>query len=214
MELPEVIRRIGKIENKRKIYIEAYVLSYLEQFKFEELKEGEQIILYGRKTKDISAEIYVIYGAGKRKIKEPDEAESLFADFEEVGCLNVDMWRRAEGVCEGILLGDGNGGQPLEGYYIFYEESPVMAKYLGYSHEEKIKRGLYARKDRPKDDDKEDQILPIPPVYDVIRAIVICIFIVICVIAITTVNSFEALEEFKEAAIWMSNALKEGVSGY
>lgn len=55
----------------------------------------------------------------------------------------------------------------------------------------------------------QTEVLPESPVYDIIRAVVICIFIIICAMAITTVNNFEKMEDFKEAAMEMNEALEE-----
>lgn len=222
MELPEIAKRIGKIENNRKIYIEDYVLSYLERFKFEEVEENERIILYGKSTRNTPEVDYVIYGAEKRKVEEKAEKESFFSEYEEVGCLNTDMWKNTAGMCEGILIGDGNGGQPLEGYYIFYEEEPIMGKYLSLFYEEEIRKSSYLRRNEIKEEAEgeanvqpelvalsDSYMLPESPVYDVIRAAVICIFIIICAIAIATVNSYDKLEDFREAAIQMHEAMEE-----
>ncbi len=222
MEVPEVVKRIGKIDGKRKIYIEDYVLSYLERFKFEETEGNERIILYGKRERNFSEEICVIYGAEKKNPREIVQKESIFSVYEEVGCLNTDMWKCTQGMCEGILIGDGNGGQPIEGYYIFYEKEPIMGKYLGLTYEEEIKRVPYARQSEKKEEEakaasaqaelvalSQTEVLPESPVYDIIRAVVICIFIIICAMAITTVNNFEKMEDFKEAAVEMNEALEE-----
>ncbi len=222
MEVPEVVKRIGKIDGKRKIYIEDYVLSYLERFKFEETEGNERIILYGKRERNFNEEICVIYGAEKKNPREHVQKDSLFSAYEEVGCLNTDMWKCTQGMCEGILIGDGNGGQPVEGYYIFYEKEPIMGKYLGLTYEEEIKRVPYARQSEKKEEEakaasaqaelvalSQTEVLPESPVYDIIRAVVICIFIIICAMAITTVNNFEKMEDFKEAAVEMNEALEE-----
>lgn len=222
MELPEIAKRIGKIENRRKIYIEDYVLSYLECFKFEGTEENERIVLYGKSVQNASEEIYIIYGAEKRKADETGVKEDIFSGYEEVGCLNTEMWKNAQGMCEGILVGDGNGGQPLEGYYIFYEKDPVMGKYLGFYYEEEIRKPKYLKKSELKSEEEEsgrkqaelialseNEIFPESPVYNIIRAAVICIFIIICAIAITTVNSFTKMQEFSSAAAQMSEVMEE-----
>lgn len=222
MKVPEIVKRIGKIDGKRKIYIEDYVLSYLERFKIEETEGNERIVLYGKRERNSCEETYIIYGAEKRNMRGNSEKESFFSEYEEIGCLNTDMWKHTDGMCEGILVGDGNGGQPIEGYYIFYEKEPIMGKYLGLAYENEIKRVPYARQSEKKEEEarnassqaelvalSQTEVLPESPVYDIIRAVVICIFIIICAMAITTVNNFEKMEEFKEAAVEMNEALEE-----
>lgn len=225
MELPDIAKRIGIIEKKRKVYIEDYVVSFLERFKTEEIKEEERIILYGKTQASLSEESYVIYGAAKIQNSKM-EHKNIFQEFNEIGCLNLDIWQETGSMCEGILIGDGMGGQPITGYYIFYEEQPLMGEYLSVYYEEQIKPQIHYHKN-----DKHGEEIIVPkkqaelvalsnetymertleesPIYSFIRAVVIVIFIIFCAIAVTTVNSFEKMQDFSNTAVQMNESMKQ-----
>ena len=47
------------------------------------------------------------------------------------------------------------------------------------------------------------------PIYSFIRAVVIVIFIIFCAIAVTTVNSFEKMQDFSNTAVQMNESMKQ-----
>lgn len=231
MEVPNIAKRIGTIEIKKKVYIEDYVLSFLELFKSEEIKEGERIILYGKSYISPSEESYVIFGAAKKLTHETKENteernENIFNDYDEIGCLNIDIWKDTSSMYDGILIGDGMGGQPILGCYIFYEEQPLMGKYLGIYYKEEIRKRTQTQNSKrqmeevknPKkqaelialsEDSFVEKALEESPIYSFIRAVVIIIFIIFCAIAVTTVNSFEKLQDFTNTAVHMNETMQQ-----
>lgn len=219
MELPEIVKRMGRIEAERKIYMEDYVLAYLQSYKNRKTETDTRIVLYGRKENNASEEVYTIYGAA-------ENGKEFFREYEEVGCLNLELWKKTESMCEGILLGDGSGGRQVSGYYIFYDEAHAMKEYMGYRYEEELNRKPYKRKSltetelRQKEHPSEGQAELVAlsstakeeaesPLYSFIRAAVIIIFIVFCAIAVTTVNSYEKMEDFTQAAEQMGESLEQ-----
>ena len=62
MELPEIARKTGIIDNNRIVYIEDYVLQYLEILKQKEEVKEDKYLLYGKKLNVSEREVYVIYG--------------------------------------------------------------------------------------------------------------------------------------------------------
>ncbi len=222
MELPSIAKRIGMIENKRKVYIEDYVVSFLERFKTEEIKEEERIVLYGKTHVSLSEESYVIFGAAKIQDNQTENI-NIFQELDEIGCLNLDIWQDTGSMCEGILIGDSMGGQPITGYYIFYEEQPLMGTYLSIYYEEEVKPKIHHHKNEKHGEIKaapkkqaelvalSDDIMGGPfdesPIYSFIRAVVIIIFIIFCAIAVTTVNSFEKIQDFTNTAVYMNESI-------
>lgn len=220
MELPEIAKRMGRIEAERTIYMEDYVLTYLQNFKNKRTENDMRIILYGRKEENGFGETYTIYGAA-------DNGKEFFKEYDEIGCLNLELWQSTESMCDGILLGDGSGGKPIPGYYIFYDEAQAMKEYMGHCYEEDIYRNLYKRNRLTETVTEHKQNKHIyegqaelvalsnntaeeeSPLYSFIRAAVIVIFIVFCAIAVTTVNSYEKMEDFTQAAEQMNESLEQ-----
>lgn len=201
MELPENVKRIGKIEHNRRIYIEDYVLSYLELLKEETEEENVQIILYGKSYKEVACHIFIIYGAGKEAWNEESGERKFFGKYEAVGCLDLEVWKSTAGMCEGILLGNREGGHPVQGYYIFYEDNSAMKQQLCASYFVKASKQEVLPELRALSRESEEVKASESFLFTLIRAAVICIFIIFCAIAVTTVNSFEKLKTFADTAV-------------
>lgn len=218
MDLPEIVKRMGKIEGERKIYMEDYVLAYLQNYKTNTTEADVRVTLYGKKENNASGEIYLIYGAA-------ESGKDFFREYDEIGCLNIELWKKSPSMCEGILLGDEIGGEQISGYYIFYDEAQAMKEYMGYCYEEDIHRKQHKRKALAEAESGKKQ--PVSkgqaelvalssdtqgeeaPLYSYIRAAVIIIFIVFCAIAVTTVNSYGKMENFTQAAEQMHETLEQ-----
>ena len=99
-----------------------------------------------------------------------------------------------------------------------------MGAYLSVYYEEEIKFKIHHHKSEkrreeqaiPKkqaelvtlsDDILMERTLEESPIYSLIRAVVIVIFIIFCAIAVTTVNNFEKMKEFTNTAVQMNESI-------
>jgi hypothetical protein len=135
MQLPDIVRQIGKAEEKEQVYIEDYVYTYLhglgKETGTEDLRRavGEQrtfpirAALFGHAFRRGERRFYLIYGAAsvieelENGKNEEQIREEYFGEYELIGYVNI-----------------YGGGQKLpgrkEGYYIFYEKNEPMQNYL------------------------------------------------------------------------------------
>lgn len=210
MKLPEIRKQLGKEEKNIKVYIEDYVWNYLKSFQDISsdcsLNSDAKIVLFGEKYKNELEQTYLIYGAMDFEFRndQEKETEDIFGKYQPIGCLNMELWKRDKSNCEGILIGDSNGGQPIEGINIFYETNEAMEDYLSTCYEKK--RHVFYKSEKPQNENKEkddnnEEMPSFPFLFSLIRMVVICIFIVFCAIAVMAVNSYGKINDFVDTAV-------------
>lgn len=228
IKTPEISRRVGLTDRTKKIYIEDYVVQFLKMFKDEESGDAE-IFLFGSRYICGGVEIYIIYGACENiSIKmeaygsKTDGILNGFTEQEKIGCLNMEIWRSTEDEYSGIIVGNAGGGQPVEGYYIYYDADERMGEYIGSCWKKSLgsSKKVLAEKAESCDINKESEGAelvalscdkrenPISP-YAGIRIAVVCIFIILCTIAVTTINSYDRLQYFIKAAVQTNEIIEE-----
>lgn len=153
IQLPKNVQQIGESPSDQRVYLEDYVITFLEQLtKYNEQAETP-VLLYGRREQENDQTCYFVYGAViKEESTEPEKLQSVFPAYEMIGEAYVcregeDPQRRArryEGsaVQTSLLLfiGDnqetlavilsGQSKRQLNGYYIFYDKNEVMQNIL------------------------------------------------------------------------------------
>lgn len=135
MQLPDIVKQIGKTDGKERVYIEDYVYTYLHEMgkktgagDSEKTAGGQRTFpmraaLFGHAFRKKEHKFYLIYGAAN-VIEELENGKSeeqirkeYFAEYELIGYVNI-----------------YGGGQRMpgrkEGYYIFYEKNESMQNYL------------------------------------------------------------------------------------
>ena len=209
MELPEIARKTGIIDNNRIVYIEDYVLQYLEILKQKEEVKEDKYLLYGKKLNVSEREVYVIYGVCRPEEGKPAYFKEAGKDYELVGRL--DMEDRES--CGRILVGSQNGGQPVKGYYVFYDADDKMKDCLSRYYEESIKRSRYIT---GKEQEKAELIALSSEertegasLYMWIRIAAIGILIIFCAIAVTTINGYDKISDFVQAVVQTNEMLEE-----
>lgn len=224
MDMPKAARVIGTVEKKRMVYIEDYVLQYLTVC--EEEDKSTEKILYGKKEKNGESEIYMIYGVYEQEGQA--FAEQPFGrKYGRLGHLD-----RETGA---IVLDDWEPGRKLKGYYVFYDAEEKMKDYLGNYYEKRIwgkrqdavpqNKGMEACNSDAAfcGEAKGAELVALSAADKTghaalkrehspflwIRMAVICIFIIFCTIAVMTVNSFEKLNDFIQAAVMAGEIMEQ-----
>lgn len=196
MKMPNITKTVGKTDSRREVYIEEYVITYLTGYKKRNAEPGSPVILYGKKENAGENAAFIVYGAGERDLVKEGTA---FSQLEELGCLNMEFWEKSENAYEGIMIGNRNGGYPIEGYHLFYEENEMMKEYLSLAY----------RKEGQVKTEPENREIPGNLFYAVLRAAVILIFIILCAIAVSTLNSYGKMKEFTQTAVQMGEYKSE-----
>ena len=143
MQLPEIVKQIGKTDEKEHIYIEDYVYTYLHELG-RRTKESPtdpagggafplRVALYGHAGRREGRRFYLIYGAAgvveelERGRSEEQVRKEYFEEYELIGYVN-------------IFGGRQRMPGKKEGYFIFYEKNEPMQNYLLACYERKKRR--------------------------------------------------------------------------
>lgn len=139
MELPKNITQVGEWDQKCKIYVEDYVISYIKQLNHLARSKEMAVALYGTRKEEGDKSYLFLYGAGKLELLQKEsrhlsqaqkqEIERIrrkyFAEYSFLGyrLLNGEM---VEGfhVCEQDIC------RYIEGYAQFYEKNDGMLAYM------------------------------------------------------------------------------------
>ena len=179
MEKPETIIHKGGKEEKYSIYLEGYVLSYLQDM----AKDEKSVLFYGYKD----GRKYAIWGAGKC------EDSTFFKEYELLNEISCE-WTE-----EGLVLSvdEGNGKYMLNGYDIFYGSNEGMQNcILKMRQEQKAQPDINCRKkvaaeDMPKE--AEEIIRRTGRLHGWISMQLCGLFILLCAIVITSTDSYDKL---------------------
>ena len=211
MELPEAASLVGKIEENRIIYIEDYALQYLKALRKEGVVEGDKFALYGTRRDDEGKEVYIIYGIcglGEQQYNQ----EKTDQGYEWIGELEAGRGRAGEEPGKIFLTGRKNSRHPVSGYYIFYDENDKMKARLGEYYEECVNRGRYKEATGKKAElvalsmkEQSEEI----SLYTWIRIAVTAILIIFCAIAVTTINEYDKMSNFAQAAVHTGEMIEE-----
>lgn len=203
MELPVAASLVGTIEGDRIIYIEDYALQYLRVLCKERTIEEDKFVLYGNRKNDLGKEVYIIYGIYRQEERQHDQ-EKADQRYEWVGNLEVERGSAGEELGKMFLTGKGNGRQAINGYYIFYDADDTMKERLGEYYEESVNYSRYKQIAGKKaelvalsvEEQSEGASL-----YIWLRIAVAAILIVFCAIAVTTINEYDKMSDFVQAAV-------------
>jgi len=203
MQLPDIVRQIGKADEKERVYIEDYVYTYLHGLRtgtgdLEKAVSGQRVFpmrvaLFGHAFRKDGCKFYLIYGASgvieelENGKNEEQIRKEYFEEYELIGYVNI-----------------YGGGQRMpgrkEGYYIFYEKNEPMQNYLlscyGRKTTDKTLRGLPACSIKAPVKRK----VRAGGIGNTIRRLFYGGCIVVLAVAVTTINDYHKMYGFVEAA--------------
>lgn len=152
IQYPKNIQQIGESPFDKRVYLEDYVATFLEQMKKRDKGAGRTVLLYGRREQEEEQTCYFVYGAVIRDdAEEPEKQKDVFPAYQVIGEAYIcregeEIQRRLQdyGAVSSerilFLVGDagdnqaafltGQGVCPLSGYYIFYEKNEMMQNIL------------------------------------------------------------------------------------
>lgn len=214
MELPEIVRRVGIIDRKKIVYIEEYVLQYLQIYRSEEKEKQERIGLYGKHECRENVDIYMIYFV----YPETEEQQTIGEKYEKIGYLRHKC-HLEQG--EMTLTGEKSMGT-ISGYYIFYDTNERMKDYLSKYYESKLRQEnlTFSRSEFYKMNEEKSEVSELialsqrkigqsMSIYSLIRMATIGILIIFCAIAVTTINASDKMSDFVQTIAqtneWVEN---------
>lgn len=180
MQLPAMVRLVGKISGEDRVYVEDYVYTYLHELKSEDERLPIRVALYGHIFQNESRKFFMVYGAASvidelaNGRDEEQVRKEFFEEYELIGYVNIYGSKQE-------WPGKKNG------YYIFYETNEPMQNYL---------LSCFARKKKnPAPKEK-----PSFSLGEAIRKLFYGACIIILTIAVTTINDYDKMYEFMETA--------------
>lgn len=179
MQLPEMVRLVGKISGEDRVYMEDYVYTYLHDLKTEWERVPIRVALFGHVYKNKERKFYMIYGAASvidelaNGRDEEQVRKDFFAEYELIGYVNIygnkQEWR-----------GKKNG------YYIFYESNEHMQNYLIALSERKRRNDVIKKTTFS--------------FGDTIKRLFYGAGILLLTLAVTAINDYDKMYGFMEAA--------------
>lgn len=132
MKIPDIVRRIGCVDETNRVYIEDYVYSYLNGLQAKTDIFPLRAALFGHVIRKENACFYMIYGAScvveelEYGRNEEQIRKEFFEDYELIGYVN-------------IIKNKQSVPEPGKGYFVFYESNEAMQNYLSFCYERETK---------------------------------------------------------------------------
>ncbi len=189
MQLPKTVRQIGDVGGNGRVYIEDYVYTYLNQLKMEKRNFPLRAALFGHVYHKEGKTFYLVYGAANVVDElswgrnEEQVRKEFFESYELIGYVNI-YGNKQE------LPGK------KDGYYIFYDKNESMQNYLLFCYEQK--KGKRDRKERETTDMAGKSVSV--SIKDLIKRLIYGSCIIILTIAVTSINDYDKMCGFAEAA--------------
>lgn len=224
-KLPKNICQVGQIKRDKKIFIEEYVISYLQEI-MKNTDELQMVVFYGDGYECDGARYYFLKGAASHrasgnKLKKMDEfyfqtiGKQYFSDLKGIGwyCLRggeKEIIEILQGICEQDF-------HDIYGYYIYFEKNEGMEEYMLH-RQQSNKSGANAIRRRP-----EKTQIPVPKkpaasgdkrpapmmAVQVLNMISLFILIVCCIIAVTTLNQYDKMKQLEETVTYLETSMEE-----
>ena len=210
MDLPIIFKEIGIVHEDRLVYIEEYVLQYLEMLTGEENRKEEKFLFYGRRERTSKGEIYIIYGVCGQ-----EEGEAWRGrrgkGYEQLGSLDIGKWKKGGDLYREISIGIGGEERAADGFYIFYDADEKMKEYLSQLYEKnRIRMQSIGQRGQEKSNKKQAELVALSSKWERdtdtpfiwIRIAAIGILAIFCAIAVITINEYDKIMDFVQTAAW------------
>ncbi len=147
MDLPKNITQIGESDQRCKVYVEDYVISYTKQINRQADNRGVAVALYGIRKEENDVSYLFFYGAGKvhsiqKEVRHLSQAQNQEIEklrkryFEQYQFLGYRMLNGE--MVEGFHICEQGTCRYINGYACFYEKNDVMLAYMLDSRKEEV----------------------------------------------------------------------------
>ncbi len=176
MQLPEMVRLVGKITGEDRVYVEDYVYTYLHELKSDDEKLPIRAALFGHVFQNEERKFFMVYGAASvidelaNGRDEEQIRKEFFEEYELIGYVNIYGSKQE-------WPGKKNG------YYIFYETNEPMQNYLLACFERKKRKPVPIEKTSFS-------------IGDAIRKLFYGAGIILLTVAVSTINDYDKMQGF------------------
>lgn len=199
MQLPAMVRQIGKINGDERVYLEDYVCTYLNELKREKEAFPLRVALFGHACRKENRKFYLIFGAASviDELEDGRDEEQVrkefFEEYELIGYVNIYGNKQK-------LPGQ------KEGYYIFYDKNEAMQNYLIFCYEKTRKHGN-GTEDKGEKEGKEKTAEKMIHLHrkrsffsigDMIKRLIYGCCVIILAIAVSAINDYNKMYGFVE----------------
>lgn len=218
-KIPRNICRVGQPDHDRKVMVEEYVLSFLQELMKQE-KEPQMIVFYGDGYEQDGIRYYFLKGAAAHRaaggnLNKMDEyyfrtiGSQYFSQLKAIGWYYMD----ASGAEPLAMLRDmkEQNFKGLGGYYIYFEKNECMEEYMLQRQKNEI---YVSKKSRKKETPPGMPNLlkkAVPPILavQILNMISLCILIICCIIAVTTLNQYDKMRQLEETVTYLEISMEE-----
>ncbi|NBJ91929.1 hypothetical protein [Parablautia muri] len=193
MQLPTMVKQIGKIKGDERVYLEDYVCTYLNELKMGKEVFPLRVALFGHVCRKENRKFYLIFGAAsvidelEYGRNEEQVRKEYFKEYELIGYVNI----------------YGNKQKlpsSKEGYYIFYDKNEAMQNYLIFCYE---KNGKHEETKADKEKTTEKLIHmhrkhSFFSIRDMIKRLIYGSCIIILAIAVSAISDYNKMYGFVE----------------
>lgn len=195
MQLPTMVKQIGRVDGNERVYIEDYVYAYLNELKAEKKNLPLRAALFGHVYHRENQTFHLVYGAvsivdelayGRN---EEQVRKEYFEEYELIGYVNI-YGNKQE------LPGK------KDGYYIFYDKNEAMQNYLLFCYRQMKKKGMGRMETSRTEGDvsRFSRTASRASIKEIIKRLIYGGCIVILSIAVTAINDYKKMYGFVEAA--------------
>lgn len=219
--LPQNIYRIGQPGHQKKIFIEEYVISYLQET-VKKIKEPQIIVFFGDGYKSDGIKYYFLKGAAghrvsDRLLKKTDAfyfqkiGKRYFPALKGIGWYYIDSKNKE--ILDILREMQEQNFHDINGYYLFFERNEGMEEYLFHYQQKRRYHApvLGERKVGKRQLRKRDVWKKLSPVLavQVLNMISLCILIICCIIAVTTLNQYDKMKQLEETVSYLEMSIEE-----
>lgn len=193
MQLPTMVKQIGKIKGDERVYLEDYVYTYLNELKAKKEVFPLRVALFGHVCRKEDRKFYLIFGAAsvidelEYGRNEEQVRKEYFEEYELIGYVNI----------------YGNKQKlpsAKEGYYIFYDKNEAMQNYLIFCYE-KNRKHEGGKEDKEKTTEKLIHLHKRHSFFsigDIIKRLIYGGCIILLAVAVSAISDYNKMYGFVE----------------
>lgn len=213
--LPLNVCCVGQIEPARKIFVEEYVVSFLQETLRKET-EPQMIVFYGDGYEEEGSRYFFLQGVAAHKASgdvfgKMDEfyfqtvGKKYFSRWKGIGWYRTRGGNAREDILEILQKTCEQNFRDIKGYYIYFEKNPAMEDYMLHCRQADTVNDTSVIKREKK---KKRSFSPVAAMQ-ALNMISLCILIICCIIAVTTLNQYDKMKRLEETVNYLEISMEE-----
>ncbi len=220
--------RFGETESRRKIMVEEYVASFLQEI-VKNIKEPQLIVFFGDGYECGGIRYYYLKGAASHKasgnvLKRMDEfyfqnvGKQYFEGMKGIGWYYLE--KKDISILEILKNMKEQNFQDLKGYYVYFEKNEGMEDYIVHCCQKEERRMETPAVRSEKKSRKIPHLnwkkllsgkkAPAPMLaVQILNMVSLCILIICCIIAVTTLNQYDKMKRLEETVTYLEASMEK-----